>query len=518
MKVLLLVALTCLLGNFASAQPPCDCANKKKMTVFVDFQNRKIGLPCRHIYHRGDTVYVVVYNYNPYLYQVAVNGTDTATETPTEGTLFSTFLNPSNISTIVAGLASQSGIGGTAFSPSLETSAKVDYAYDLEYKAAPQPIRDSLDKALYLVPKPPPGNSNKKLTKEQKLEMLGKMSDRVFDKYLPKVRQDQQDIQDLVDSLQELLYNMSKKTDFLYDAVPDDQKFNSGTLIDSIRSNYKAFKKKVDSLLKRANEELFAFSDESSPLKALYSNKDEIDNNNQVRVRDSLVINFYTQGIKLLNQMDSTVSITEVLRRKNAILQINPLRSTYTSLPLYFLNGPKDIAVSVTPWSDSSRLPSYNTTLELPMKRYFIIGVSAGFYTSWLGDENFATDSTITGNAPGDTSYQLIRDGKSRLEFGIAAHVFVAWRLCGQLYAGPSFGAGMSFESNAKPRVFLGGTIIFGDNNRIALTGGITGGYTQRLSAPFKQGVMYGSPPADFTSNQISSNAFISLTYSFLNN
>jgi hypothetical protein len=490
------------------------------MIVLVDFQHRQVTIPNKHRYRRGDTVWVSVINYNPYLYQAAVNGTDTATETPTAGALFSSFLNPTNLSTIVAGLAPGAGAATLSLGNiSTELNAKVnDARYGIIMATSSQPVRDFMAADSARKVKPPPPGKHPKLTPEERLEILAESADEIYQDYLQKVKQDQKNIDTLNNNLQEQLYVLSGKTDFLYDTVPENGYFNSKVLMDTLKATYGRLKRQVDVELNKLNEEQFQLNVEIAPLKVLYSGKNDTVNKNEVRVRDSLLNNFYVQGIKVLTKLDSTVSMSEVLRRKNAIMQINPLRTTYTSLPLYFLNGPKDITVSITPWSDSSRLPSYNTTIELPLLHYFILGVSAGFYTSWLGDQNYAADSTTSITTDTVTSYRLIKDGTSHAEVGAVAHVYAAGRIASELYLGGSFGAGVSFAANPKPRLFLGGTLIYGDYNRLVLTVGLATGYTQRMSSAFSLDKPYGSPPTSVTSNVMKVSPFISLTYSFLNN
>ena len=89
---------------------------KSPFLVTVDFANRQVNFPCKDNFKRGESLLVQIINYNPYLYKVSINNSDTSNVPPVQGQIFSWFLDPSNLSSIVSGLGTpvpESVIGGS---------------------------------------------------------------------------------------------------------------------------------------------------------------------------------------------------------------------------------------------------------------------------------------------------------------------------------------------------------------------------------------------------------------------
>src|SRR5260221_7619390 len=123
MKPILLIAFASLLATTTIAQkqskpaekiiedscccktePSCIVDGKKIKTndIVLDFRSKDIGMPdaIKKI-RKGEYVRVKVMNYNPYLYKVMINATDSSVAAPVDLSFLPKFLDPGNLSTFV---------------------------------------------------------------------------------------------------------------------------------------------------------------------------------------------------------------------------------------------------------------------------------------------------------------------------------------------------------------------------------------------------------------------------------
>jgi hypothetical protein len=499
MKIGLLFIIVYLWTDLGLCQT-CPCSNGAKVIV-VNFQDKSVTTPAwnQDHYKRGDKIRICVINCNPYLYKVVVNGTDSNQVPPAVGPIFSWVLNPSSLSSIASAVSASPAAAIVGAAP-LSSS---------EQMALKQKI---IARSNIFTPTVS-ANYRTHLTQDP-VSALQNASNDFFTTYITKILNRTTEIGTINSAIEIMLYSFASKTDFLYRNYTDDENLHKDYITD-LKNNYQVYKGQVDDKLTEIEGDQLQYFSDVAAFSDLY------EKNNLLKSRDSLIGAFFSASISLLTKMDSTLSISEVLRRKPALLQLQAMSTTYTSLEQFYLKDIKDITVSISPWSDSaSKLNSYNTIIELPVYRHFRFGIGAGFYISGLGDQQYAIDSTISTNSSGaaDTTYKIQKDGKNNFEFGVSALVYGAWSIGGKFYLGPSIGTGVSLSGTIKPRLFAGGTLVYGETNQVMVTAGWAFGNSQTLSEAFSTSKTYSSIPMNFTKNAMNNGFLISVHYSFLSN
>jgi hypothetical protein len=502
MKFQLTLAVA-LIATFSAFGQTCPCQSEGSHLIVVDFKNRTVTTPGwkQDHYNQGDKVSICVTNCNPYLYRVLVNGTDSNQVPPAMGAVFSWLLDPTNLSSIVSAAAANP-LAGTEGMPSLTQQETKNYTKSINLRANgfTSTIRN------YFI--------NHQGTPPDPLAALKQASNDFFKQYIDLITKRSNEITTINNNIQTAMYTLAGETDFLYQNNTDDATLHKDYIGD-LKNTYQTQKAIVDSKIGEIRTDQLQYFNDMSAFSDLY------DKNKLLKTRDSLLGSFFASSISLLNKMDSTLSISEVLRRKPALLQLQALSTNYISLPQFYLKDVKDITISIAPWSDSaSKLPSYSTTVELPVYHHFRFGAGVGFYVSGLGNRQYAIDSSIVTNSAGnpDTTYKIQADGKNRMEFGVSALVYGGWCIGGKFYLGPSIGTGVSLSGTIRPRLFIGPTLVYGESNQIMVTVGWALGQSQTVSSVFSNfSQSYGSLPTNFTKNAISNGFYVSVHYSFLN-
>jgi hypothetical protein len=502
MKIGLLFVTLYLLTDTGFGQT-CPCSIGEKV-IIVNFQDKSVTTPAwnQDHYKRGDKIRICVTNCNPYLYKVVVNGTDSNQVPPAVGPIFSWILDPSNLSSIVSAVSASpaAAVVGAADLSAPEHMSLKQKIITRANNFTPT-VNDHYRTELRINPDP--------------VIALQNASNTFFTDYLTKIQNRTSEIATINSDIETMLYTLAGKTDFLFKNNTDDVTLHTDYITD-MKNQYHTYKGQVDGKLAEIKGDQLQYFNDVVAFSDLY------EKNKLLKSRDSLIGAFFSASITLLTKMDSTLSISEVLRRKPALLQLQAMSTTYLSLDQFYLKDIKDITVSISPWSDSaSKLNSYNTTIELPVYHHFRFGIGAGFYMSGIGDQQYAIDSTIGTNSSGgaDTTYKIQKDGKNNLEFGVSALVYGASSIGGKFYLGPSIGTGVSLSgATIRPRLFAGGTLVYGETNQVMVTAGWAFGNSQTLSDAFSLSKTYSSIPMNFTKNAMNNGLFVSVHYSFLSN
>jgi hypothetical protein len=501
-KPILLTLMSLILLSAYSHNQPCPC--KSSYIITVDVQKKTVTFPCKDHFKRGDYVQIKVIDYNPYLYKVSINNSDTSTVAPTEGALFSWFLNPADLTSIASSITNVAGVVGSAGVVPGPTT--FDQVSD---RAALAAVRSIPAAKIAELPAAAQHGSPK--------DILTAKAVKDFSDYQQKCQQEANKIWALNSQIQADIYTLAASTDFLYQLDPPANSFqfaNLESLRTNLESTYSKYRQQVEPDIQTLSTEYAQFTADASLYYSLFPA------NSQLRAGDSLINQFYSKGLALLAKMDSTLSYQEVQKRKAVILQLESISQEYLTLPQYFLNDIKNIAIQISPWSDSAKISSFNTNIQLPQLHHFVFGVNAGFYLSWLGDDSYGLDTTmtVTPSGPTDTAYKFVKTNNGRAEVGINALAYGAWRLMDRFYAGPVMGAGLSISSDSKPRLFLGGTLLYGETNKVMISGGFVTGYTKRLSPLFPPTTIQQHMPQNYMIDQMKGGWFLSINYSFLGN
>lgn len=149
------------------------------------------------------------------------------------------------------------------------------------------------------------------------------------------------------------------------------------------------------------------------------------------------------------------------------------------------------------------------------LPRFRITGSVGPYYTglvdhrfSFVGDSIPATDPT---------KYlprkRIVRDNSDEKFSGVGASAFIhfEYRLSPSFSAGAALGAGIQ---NDGLRLLLGPSLVFGNSQRVALSGGFAGGRTIRLAEGYHEGQLLKESTPQVPTRVINNNSwFISLSY-----
>ncbi len=453
-------------------------------TITVDFRARNNAIPICD-FKRGMPVRVRVANYNPYLYKVTVDNKDSTVAPSGDVKLLSWFLDPSNLTAVSAGLSALNIVP-----PSVSEETNMKY----------------IEKTFWFgVP-----NQQSKVKIKKALEDKRKKVKEVIENYRRKVPKLQNQITNLNTQIEDSLYEASKALDFLNDLTPGCEKFTAlDSNISKLERVFKILREEV------AQNRIAIDTTSRNYIIEFLEAEDAASTEPSYKAGDSLIRKFYSEATLLLRKMDSTLSYAELHKITSQLSSLKSLLTCYTSLPIYFTSDIKKFTIALTPWKDSTRLPSYITQFDLPWRKNWIYGASAGLYVSGLHNKGYSNRR----NGGADTGrFMLVSDNPGGgLELGINGLAYAAWRIHESFFTGISIGAGMSIESKPKPRAFIGIPFIFGENNRVIVSVGCAAGYVQRLSSSYSTAVSYTGPQSGYMKDYLKANAFLSVHYGFLN-
>ena len=461
--------------------------------VIFDFKLKKFNFPNDlSSLKRGDAIRVKVINYNPFLYQVNINGTDSTSQAVVDNNnLLNAFTNLTNLGTVVGNLAGgPAGGNGASFIPPKNGE-------------------------------PPPW----KPTASEKPENQEKLI-KVFVNYYGYIGQWAQTFRDLKNEINLDLYTWDHyfaAQRYLYPTCNDfavlwQRAGDIMTMFKDLQIEIGKDYTDVTILQTQYFKDVAAYND------LLYDKNYPLQSSN--RFQDSIVQRFFTGANANFNICDSLLSYKVFTLTEESMDRMKDVTPTYTSLPLFLTADSKVVTVGFSPWSDSLKLPSFPaTSFELPWAQQYVYGINAGVYIAHIPTKGFsavASDTSTTGGGP----YTIVEDDPSKSEIGINAMAYLARKLNKDdykhyNYLGASFGAAMSISSTPKPRFMAGVTFVHGRTNRLVVTFGGMGGYSTVISSGYsnysKPGMTYVSQPTNFTKSGFASGYFLSFGYSFIN-
>lgn len=148
---------------------------------------------------------------------------------------------------------------------------------------------------------------------------------------------------------------------------------------------------------------------------------------------------------------------------------------------------------------------------DVPVYGNFRINVSTGFLISRLVDHSYlavdekawrqtnSTSPPSTGEPTSTTGTArkvpvLDSPGWGSVGVGALAHFYVTTRT----FVTPAFSVGASLNASGKYTALFGGSLIWGQDQRIVLTAGYSFGPVTRLQEPFREGIAYEFSGATF--------------------
>ena len=165
-----------------------------------------------------------------------------------------------------------------------------------------------------------------------------------------------------------------------------------------------------------------------------------------------------------------------------------------------------------------------NAPITVDILGGFRADVTTGLFTTSLIDEKFRifADSTqVVGSDPPAFAKRkkIVKENWGNRDYGVSALFHFYYKFNPYINPSLSLGAGMTISDKPKLRYFLGGSLLFGKTNRLALTYGAAMGQIEELSDRYAQ----DSDGNIYTSNADTSvdlkkrfqiKPFVSLTYS----
>lgn len=464
--------------------------------ILLDFKAKALGIPKNLKIKKGDFIRVKVVNYNPLVYRVNVDNRDSSVTQPNDAGLLGMFLSPDKFSSAVAGLiniigtppksVADKGLVGSLgeFSTIMQT---IDFGGDDNSRN--KKVLDSLKKVL-----------DKESKKAEKILLI----------YLEDAKTKKTMIVDLRKDIENEFSKISKEYAELQKLYLDCNTLNEETIrakATGFETSLKKFQAQTRALSSALYDSSHQFKFNLSP----YS--DGISASKLLTMEYSFVDTFYKIAAAEVNSIDTSVSAKKIDEMYAAFIKLTQNTSCYTSLPIYVGDDIKVLSISLKPVDDKSNLPSYQTSFSIPDYQPRIWGVSGGIFISGMHNDIYTNKRKAN-----DTTFNLVSDKQSKLQVGVNALAYTAWKImpASPNYLGVCFGAGMSLESKPKPRILLGASFIMGEKNRVSFSVGLTGGYVSTLSDAFSISTTYLTPAENYQKDVLKTSGFFSINYSFI--
>ncbi|MEO6252732.1 MAG: hypothetical protein ABIO79_05475 [Ferruginibacter sp.] len=486
-------------------------------SIAIDFKSKNIASKSvMRSVKKGDYVRVKVMNYNPMLYKVIINGTDSSVTTPVDGSILTSLFDPTGLTSIASTLIDKTGTVPIA-------SDAVKILYDREDKEFADdgvtPIKKKCNPSRRICPivetECPTKDSLDKKRKPIKVVDKDKCLEIFYTKVSTLILLETTDIVTLKKAIDKKLYEAIRKFSVQSELYPDCNSFKNAVtkdILSKLESEIEGFADVLNSRIEKMNIDLNDYARAIAPYKQV------IEKNNSLVINDSLVKKFYAEALTVLSKYRGEVGYDKLAALMSKLEVLKLYSSCYVSLPMYVAQDVKKIDVQLIARVDSIGLPNYNTTLFLPPVQQKVWGVSSGLFVTCLKNEAYGlrTFTRTTGGVT-DTLHVIESEKGDNVQIGANALAYMGWRIgSGANYLGASFGAGLSLESKPKPRVLFGISFITGEKNRIMVSIGGVGGYVKQKSSRFNTTTEYSQMPVDYMRDAMDFHGFLSLNYSFL--
>ncbi len=462
--------------------------------IIFDFKTKNIFFPKdAYKFKRGSAIRIKVINLNPFLYQVNIDGRDSSAKAISDNNnLLSAFTNLSNLNTLVAGLSGSIGVPGANSTPATNNTRFMSYNVGQENRK--------------------PKSNKEKAEIKKKNEKLKE----IFNQNKKKINKWNDEFNSLKKNINEAIYKWDHLFASQRQLYPSCESFetiaNAGG---TIKSDFDLLVTNLSDDVKQIRFDIENYTDSLIMYNELIIGEGQDEN----RATDSLIKANYQAAFSSFSFCDSLLNYKLLASLEQLIDRMKDVRPCYLSNPIFFAGDSRTISLGFKAWNDSLHLPVYNSiNFEMPWTQRRVWGVSGGIYISSLHNQNYS-------NSPTDSSashYRLVKDNTSPIEIGISALAYIAWKhnqtdVQAYNYWGFCFGGGMSIESSPKPRVLLGGTYVNGNTNRLMISAGFIGGFTEQLSDAYSTSVNYVAAQNGYMKKVFKPGIFVSVSYSFLN-
>ncbi|WP_422358860.1 hypothetical protein [Reichenbachiella sp.] len=210
------------------------------------------------------------------------------------------------------------------------------------------------------------------------------------------------------------------------------------------------------------------------------------------------------------NQIKEFLTLYYALDKKSHDLQYNvPQVKNYDEI---------EFSLNILPKDSSAGIYLSDEKVSIPIFGGFKIDGSSGLFYSSLTDHIFSTvQDSVRSIAPdGSISYQsgnrIVRQNTSTGDPGLAGLVHFYSRWGKSLNLAFSLGAGFTFKDNPQARYLVGGSVLIGRKERIALSYGAAFGQVTRLKGEFEDPNIY-QDVTNITTKRFDTGYFFSLSY-----
>lgn len=469
-----LLFLFCVITIIAQAQT----------TVTIDFNTKKVtALPTQKELRNNETVQLKITNIPTASYKVSINKTDSVVSAGTPPALFNVLSFGDGFNSLLAGLT---GYG----------------------------IRN----AGVVVAKPAAGGGLKDLQimswngdyKEVKgdfpIDFLTQFScDKSTTDIMPRIKKMRTDVFDFHFKFRD---EVVKKADNLI------YEFNLGNAVAAtLKSDAEALIQKRLSLEKEIEKAFLEYYHDILP------KYDIITKCIPLATGDSMLAAYKKAFAGFLNKFDTTFTETLIVKMYKSLTAPKP-STDFLSLPYKLKGDITKLAIDISGIDPAKTPQSYSTVIELEKHPNRLWAFTTGVFISGLTNYDFAIRTNVQPNAGNpaqlDTlNYTIIKEKNNGISAGINAlmHFGGYFNDNGEVGGFVSFGPGLTLEKSPQIRAMIGAGLLFGRNNKLALTVGWTGGPVKRLSGNYNLQEGYKPAPGDITRDRFKGSWFASLGY-----
>lgn len=455
--------------------------------VVIDFKTKLVNQPKTSELCKNKIVRVKIVNLPVSNYKVSINKTDSVVSIGTAPGLFSVFSFGDGFNSLLAGLSSYT-----------------------VHSTAPVSVVGADDAG----PDRAPANAKKK--KPTLRDVNGKSKVRIIN---PCYSPDAADINSLITKTRNEIFDFHYS--FRDEVIKEADNLMYKVSLDEFKAgqNFKDLAEKIIALRLKKDKELEKKYVEYYDKILKLESYDLVRSCAALKAGDSMLAVYKRNFDLFLNRFDTTFNETLIAKVHKQLNPPVPV-TEFLSLP-YRLNGDiTKFAIDIV-GIDASKTPqSYSTVIELEKHPQRLWSFTTGVFVSGLKNDEFSivanVKPSVANPAKLDTmNYSLLQEKNNGVGVGINAlmHFGGYFSESNDLGGFVTFGPGLTLEKTPQVRVMIGGGLMFGRTNKLALSFGWTGGPVKRKADSYSLTSTYNPAPTDITRDKFGGSWFVSLGY-----
>ncbi|MEL7118688.1 MAG: hypothetical protein AAFO07_04585 [Bacteroidota bacterium] len=291
-------------------------------------------------------------------------------------------------------------------------------------------------------------------------------------------------LKDKIDSLQ---YFVAKKVGLAYFIQPTEEimSWDKATVVSFIVSQQSMIKDSITRLEKELRKGKKLYLLEMNKFKS----RQILDKQKELLAEDKKIENSYEGMFNVIDSAKKSISaenINDLIKTASAVVNNNAY--SYESFPIQLNGDQTEIRISVAPKDSTLGLQSYTSPwLRYPRFKKSPVAIGSSFYLSGLFDEVFSKVTTISFDSTTmqmDTTVDFQSERATKYELGMFINLNFLYDFGKrkEWSAGVSFGPGISFTRNIRPRLLGGLSVGYGNRSKIMIGFGGIAGYVERAS------------------------------------